>query len=240
MITLYQLPPAWGRLPSLGHFCVKLETYLRMTGLPYRSEPGFPPQAPKGRVPWIDDEGTVVADSNAAIEHLKSRYGDSLDEHLASEERARGLALRRAVEEHTYFAVLWLRWSGESSWPYVRDHVEGLVPQGMDAEEISTRWREDMLERVRVQGVGRHAPNEILALACQDLDAFSTLLGSRAFFLGDRPTSVDCSLYGVLAQVLWPPWDAPDKTHLASLPNLVGFCERIRERWWSDWRPDAG
>jgi glutathione S-transferase len=235
MITLYQLPPAWGRLPSLSHFCVKLETYLRMTGLPYRAESGLPPQGPKGKVPWIEDEGTVVADSGAAIEHLKARYGDSLDAHLTPEEGARGLALRRVVEEHTYFAVLWLRWSGESSWPHVRDYVEGLVPPGMDATEISERWRQDMLERVRVQGVGLHAPEEILALARQDLDAFSALLGSHPYFLGDRPTSADCSLFGVLAQVMWPPWEAPDKAHLRSLPNLVGFCERIRDGWWPDW-----
>jgi glutathione S-transferase len=75
--------------------------------------------------------------------------------------------------------------------------------------------------------------------ACEDLDAFSTLLGSRPFLLGDRPTPFDCSLYGVLARVLWPPWEAPDQAHLASLSNLVGFCERIRARRWPDCMPEA-
>lgn len=36
VITLYQPPPAWG-LPSLSPFCTKVETYLRMVDLPYRT-----------------------------------------------------------------------------------------------------------------------------------------------------------------------------------------------------------
>jgi glutathione S-transferase len=239
MITLYQLPPAWGRLPSLSHFCVKLETYLRMTGLPFRWEQALPMRGPTGKVPWIDDDGTVVADSGEAIDHLKARHGDPLDVHLTPEERAHGLTLRRAVEEHTYFAVLWLRWSGEASWPHVLDYLEPMVPPHLDAQEVLAQVRQDMLESIRAQGVGRHGHDAIVERACKDLDAFSTLLGSQPFFLGDQPTSFDCSLYGVLAQVLWPPWEAPDKAHLASLPNLVGFCERIRERWWSDWEPNV-
>lgn len=34
MIKLYQFAPAWD-VPNLSPFCVKVETYLRMAGLPY-------------------------------------------------------------------------------------------------------------------------------------------------------------------------------------------------------------
>lgn len=33
MVTLYQPPGAWG-IPSVSPFCVKLETWLRMAGVP--------------------------------------------------------------------------------------------------------------------------------------------------------------------------------------------------------------
>ena len=36
VITLYQPPSAWG-IPSLSPFCTKVETYLRMVDLPYRT-----------------------------------------------------------------------------------------------------------------------------------------------------------------------------------------------------------
>lgn len=230
-ITLHQLPPAWG-LPSLSHFCVKVGTYLRMAGIPYRTATAAPMQAPKGKIPWIDDGGTVVADSGAIVEHLEATRGAPLDGRLLPLDRAHGLALRRMIEEHTYFAVLWLRWTGEASWPYVREYIESLVPVEMDASEISGQARAQILESIRQQGVGRHTSDEVLDRVRADLSALSAILGERAYFLGDAPTSVDCALYGVLAQVLWPPWDAPDKRHLESLGNLVAFCERIRSRYW--------
>ena len=34
MIKLYQFAPAWD-VPNLSPFCVKVETYLKMAGLPY-------------------------------------------------------------------------------------------------------------------------------------------------------------------------------------------------------------
>ena len=34
MIELYQFAPAWG-LPNPSPFCIKLELYLKMTGLPF-------------------------------------------------------------------------------------------------------------------------------------------------------------------------------------------------------------
>jgi glutathione S-transferase len=235
VIALYQLPPAWSCLPSLSHFCVKLETYLRMARLPYRVEPGFPFQAPRGKVPWIDLDGTVIADSNAIVAHLEATHGHPVDGRLSPLKRARGLALRRMVEEHTYFAVLWLRWTGKRSWPFMRAYIEALVPPDRDAAEIVERQRDQILDSIRAQGVGRHSEEEILALARGDLSTISTLLGGEPYFLGDIPTSYDCSVFGVLAQVLWPPWEAADGDHLRSLGNLVAFCERIRDRYWSDW-----
>jgi glutathione S-transferase len=236
-LVLYQLPPAWGRLPSLSHFCVKLETYLRMVGLPYRTEIGLPAQGPKGKVPWIDDGGTSIGDSSRIIEHLEAKSSAPLDAPLSPLDRARGLALERMVEEHTYFAVLWLRWTGSASWPFMREYLEALIPPELKAGELVERARSGILESIRAQGVGRHTRDEIVDLAVRDLSALSTLLDDRPYFLGEDPTTYDCSLYGVLAQVLWPPWEAEDRAHLESLPNLVAFCERIRDRYWSGWKP---
>jgi hypothetical protein len=39
MVKLYPFAPAWG-LPNASGFCLKLETYLRMAGLPYEIAPG--------------------------------------------------------------------------------------------------------------------------------------------------------------------------------------------------------
>ena len=236
-LVVYQMPAAWGRLPSLSHFCLKLETYLRMVGLPYRTEVGYPMLGPKGKVPWVEDGGVLISDSNLIIKRLEARSNDPLDRTLSPLDHAHGLALRRMVEEHTYFAVLWLRWTGSASWPFMRAYFEALIPPEMDTEEVIESARTGILEAVRAQGVGRHTHAEIVDLAVRDMTALSVHLSDRPYFLGDAPTSYDCSLYGTLAQVLWSPWEAEDKAHLQSLPNLAAFCERIRDRYWSDWKP---
>ena len=80
MITLYQFPPVWG-LPNASPFCMKVETYLRMTGLPYQFARGADiRKAPKGKFPVIEDNGKIIPDSSFIVEYLKASYGDPLDE----------------------------------------------------------------------------------------------------------------------------------------------------------------
>ena len=57
-IKLYQFPPAL-ELPNASPFCMKLETYLRMAGLPFESVYTLNlRRAPKGKLPFINDGGT--------------------------------------------------------------------------------------------------------------------------------------------------------------------------------------
>ena len=85
MIKLYQFAPAFG-LPNASPFCMKVETYLRMAGLPHElvNDGLRVMKAPKGKLPFIDDDGVVVADSTFIIEHLQRRYGAPLDEALGA------------------------------------------------------------------------------------------------------------------------------------------------------------
>ena len=92
MIKLHQFAPAFG-LPNASPFCMKVETYLRMAGLPYELvNSGDIFRAPKKKLPFIDDGGELVADSSFIIDHLKSRHGDPLDGGLWALDRAVGTA----------------------------------------------------------------------------------------------------------------------------------------------------
>ncbi len=70
-----------------GH-CHRVELLLSMLGLRYETrevdlpageqrQPSFQALNPFGQVPVIDDEGTVVSDSNAILVYLALRYGDA-------------------------------------------------------------------------------------------------------------------------------------------------------------------
>ncbi|MCG8416959.1 MAG: glutathione S-transferase family protein [Proteobacteria bacterium] len=231
MIILYQTPPAWG-LASFSPFCLKVETYLRMTGLDYRAEVADVRQAPKGKIPWIDDAGTIVADSSAIIDYLKEHHGDPLDRRLDDSQRGAALATQRMIEEHTYFGMQYLRWMSQEGWPHLKTAFVPMVPKLVHGVIMSS-IRKTVIKQCHAQGMGRHSKQEIIERITRDFKAASGMLGEQPFFLGDEPTSLDAIMYGFFPQVLDVPWESEEKAVLRSLPNLVSFCDRMNERYWS-------
>ena len=117
MLRLHQYPPMFG-LPNPSPFCMKLETWLRMTKRPFEIvRVADPRKGPKGKVPWIEDQGRTISDSGFIIEYLKEAYGDPLDARLGAGERATALALRRLIEEHLYWAIAYGRFLDDEVWP---------------------------------------------------------------------------------------------------------------------------
>ena len=86
---------------------MKMATCLRMAGLPFELvNSGDVMKAPKHKLPYIDDGGTIVADTGFIIDHLKARYGSPLDAALSPLERAQATAFQRLIEENLYWAVV--------------------------------------------------------------------------------------------------------------------------------------
>ncbi|HLA34760.1 MAG TPA: glutathione S-transferase family protein [Rhodocyclaceae bacterium] len=233
MIELHQFPPAFG-LPNASPFCLKLETYLRMVDLPYRNRyNGNVKRAPKGKLPYIEDDGKSLADSGMIVDYLKSAYGDPLDRDLSTASRARGHAIRRLLEESLYWPLLYSRWVDEAGWALTRPAFFDALP--LPLRKIVPRIvRAALREELLGQGMGRHTPDEIYRLGCADIDALAGLLGEQAYFLGDAPTSVDASAYAFFANILWTPLDSPLALCARQHPNLPAYCERMRARYWAD------
>jgi len=235
MITLYQPPKAWG-LPSMSPFCVKVETFLRMSGIPYQTKIGDIRKAPKGRVPYIEDsESTMglMGDSGLIVDYLRDKYKVKIDQNLSADQCAQALVMRRMIEEHHYFVGAWFRWHDDSSFKYVKDFFKPLLPPVIGGV-ILNQIRKTFLGVVRDQGVGAHSRAEILHMAKENVEALSQLLGSRPFFMGSEPTSVDATAFGFLVQSIWVPWDNELKTMTRAYPNLVAYCHRMRERYFPE------
>ena len=99
MIVLHQFEAAFG-VPNPSPFCMKLECFLKMSGLPYRSVPlRNPGEAPKGKGPFVEIEGERIGDSALIIRELERRYGVDPDRDLTAAERAVGHALGVMLEE---------------------------------------------------------------------------------------------------------------------------------------------
>lgn len=81
------------------------------------------------------------------------------------------------------------------------------------------------------QGLGRNSPEEVDELAKKDLTALSTLLGEKNYLYGDRPTTIDATLFGTLVSLYDPPLNSKAiKPYLEqSTPNLVEYMKRIKQ-----------
>lgn len=116
MIKLHQFARTW-RIPNLSHFCCKLETYLRLAGIPYQMFESIPPKAPQGKLPFIEEGDNKIADSDLIIRYLKQQYGDRLDTDLNPSQQAIRIAMQRLLEDHLFWITMYTRWQyTEENW----------------------------------------------------------------------------------------------------------------------------
>lgn len=236
VITLYQPPSVWG-MPCPSPFGTKVETYLRMAGLPYVRHDADPRKGPKRKYPWIVDDGVTVCDSSDILDHLKAKYGDPVDAALTPEQRAIAQLARRTVEEHLYWVLVYSRWLEPAGYAATRDYFKTLLPPVIAGFLLDRVVRKQIGAQLTAQGVGRHSPADIYRRGCEDLTALAVLLGDRPFLLGDQPTSVDATLYGLTAGLLLHPADNPIKRHLAAQANLVAYTGRMYSRFFGEHPP---
>jgi glutathione S-transferase len=213
---------------------MKLELYLRMTGLPYHNRYTLElHRAPKGKLPWIDDDGTAVADTGLIIDYLKRKFGDSLDRDLTPLQRASALAITRLLEEHLYWAVLHDRWIASPGWEMTRPAFFGSMPWPLRVI-VPRVARRGIRAELRGHGMGRHTPEQIHALGVADVDALAALLGEQAYFLGAHATSVDAIATAFLANILMVPLETPIKAAAAGHSNLVAYCHRMMQQYFPE------
>src|SRR5215468_12141155 len=109
MITLEGFGPAFG-LPDPSPFVTKAEMLLKMAGLPYTVDTSGFNKAPKGKLPYVIDNGEIIADSTFIRWHIEKKYGIDFDRGLSAEQRAIGWAFEKMAENQLYWAVV------EESW----------------------------------------------------------------------------------------------------------------------------
>jgi len=231
MIRLHQYPPMFG-IPNPSPFCMKLETWMRMAGMPFEIVPVTDPRkGPKGKVPWIEDQGRSIADSALIIEYLASTYGDPLRGDLDAEARATALALRRLIEEHLYWAIAYGRFLDDEIWPSTKTQFLAGFPAPF-RPLVGRLVRKTIARSLHLQGLGRHSQEDIYRLACDDLSALAAYLGDKPFFCGEQPTELDATAYGFLAQVLWAPGPRLIRERMEQTRNLPAFCERMKQAYY--------
>src|SRR5919106_466599 len=112
MITLYTFGPGLG-LPDPSPFVTKAEVLLKMAALPYRTKTEGLRKAPKGKLPYIEDDGQRIADSTFIRWHIEKKYGIDFDRGLTPDLRAAAWAFEKMAEDNLYWALVDARWTND-------------------------------------------------------------------------------------------------------------------------------
>ena len=238
MITLYTFGPAFG-LPDPSPFVTKAEMLLKMANLTYRTDTGGFGKAPKGKLPYIDDDGVRVGDSTFIRWHLEKKHGIDFDRGLSAEQRAVAWAFEKMAEDHLYWPLLHSRWLDDANFAKGPIAFFGKIPAPVRPLVVAM-IRRQVRKVLHGQGTGRHSLAEITALATHAIDAIADYLGGKPFFMGSEPTGADATIFAFAAGALCPTFETPIRTAAERHDNLKRYVGRVTARFYPDFTEIAG
>lgn len=225
MIKLYSFGPYFG-LPDASPFVLKAMTLLKFAGLRYVEDHSGYSRAPKGKLPYIDDDGTIVADSTFIRFHLEKKYGVDFDAGLSPEQRAAGWAIEKMLEEHYYWLLVQARWIDDGNFERGPAQFFSGAP-ALIRPLVKALIRKKVARSLIAQGLGRHSEDELAELGRRDIDALSVLLGDKPYLFGEAPSAADATAFALVAETLVSELISPLRDAVAGKPNLVAYRDRL-------------
>lgn len=224
MPTLYAYPDIRG-VADNNPFGLKVYAFMRLCRMQFEHKHVLSTaDAPRGQLPYLDDDGRSIGDSDAIIAYLKAHYDLTLDDGLTKSQRDLDVLVRRTLDD-LYWPMSYSRWKDEKFWPSFRDM---LLAEHADLTEYDLNAaREYNGLRYHYQGIGRYEPSEVYARGIENLRVVSDVIGLSDFAFGPAPCSLDAAIYGFVANIYFYDIDTPMKEFVLSRPNLVRHCEAI-------------
>lgn len=243
VVYLYQFARTTS-LPSLSPYVLKVETWLRLSGLKYENvDHKFKLYSKKGQLPFVEVNGQQICDSTNIIKELSQKFEKDIDAGLNNEQKTISHAMISMVENHLTFVIMAWRAKnpGEMVNGYKINFQQSLgskIPNAILNFFFKINYGHRASKKVKAQGIGVHKPDEIVELGKGDLAALSELLADKPFFFGDEPTLLDVVVFATTAQIYFISDDAKyalKEYMVEHCANLVGHVSRIKERCYPDW-----
>ncbi len=224
MITLYSYPELFGVADNNG-YGLKVFAFMRIAAVPFVHEHIFDAsKAPRGQLPYIDDDGDIIGDSETIIAHLIAKYALTIDAGLDARQRDQSLLVTRTLDD-LYWVMSYSRWKDDRYFPAFRDAFiqqhPSLTAAGLD------KARDYNAQRYHFQGIGRYTPEAAYARGVADLAVLARLVPADGYVHGPAPTSIDAGIYGFVANIYFFAIDTPLKRFVSTQPNLVRHCAAI-------------
>ncbi|KAI8321833.1 hypothetical protein GQ54DRAFT_238038, partial [Martensiomyces pterosporus] len=208
--------------------------------------------SPNGCLPALTYNNEVVESGFWHITEFLKREGYDLNEALDEEQKAQSVAYISLIQDSLSDALLF-------SWYLVSENFADairprlarlfglpfslLIPtqlrdyaqQRLEAHGGLLRSKIPRIYLLAKEGFKRHADKSahpVYEVANKCLDVLSSKLGSKDYFFGERPTTLDTVAYGYLSLILYP--ELPQATLKSIItskyPNLVSFCDRMHSQ----------
>lgn len=225
-VILYQHPP-WNNIPSPLPSCIKVETYVRMMKIPYEN---VYKSGTDQKLPYLEYQGETK--KHNLLSFLNSKFEVDADANLDDKDKACSRAFQSMAEENTFWSLMYYRWV--DNFAETKKYFKGL-----DVVRKNVRPKLDQGKCVKcleAHEIGKHNKEEIYAIGEKDLRAMSSFLDDKEFFMGSEPTTIDCTMFGLLSCLLHTADNSPlAKVVREDLKNLVDFCDRMKLNFWLDW-----
>jgi glutathione S-transferase len=232
MITLYKFGAYFG-LPDASPFCIKSEALLKIAGLDYETDVDGFNKAPKGKQPYLRDDGELIADSTFVRLHIENKYGFNFDAGLDSESAGIAWAVEKMCEDHLYWVIVIERWKSDANFdrgPRVFFDPAPALIRPLLVRSI----RKKVLNSTKAHGLGRHSDAEIHILAKRGIAALASILGNNKYLMGDKICGADATAYAFLDCLSCKHFESPVISMVDDNKNLAAYRDRMRQEWFPD------
>ena len=230
MITLHTFGPQF-QLPDPSPFVHKADVLLRISGLPYKTCIGDLRRAPKGKMPFIEEDGKLLGDSTLIRLHLEQKYGVDFDKHLTPQQKGAAWAIEKMLEDHLYWAIVNERWMDDENFDRGPRHFFNAAPaplRGLIAGMVRRKVRKNL----HAHGLGRHTNAEITALAARAIEATANVMGENTYLMGAEKCGADATVYAFIGGALTPYFKSELRSVVQKYPNLVAYCDRMQREFY--------
>jgi glutathione S-transferase len=232
MITLYTYGPYFG-LPDASPFVTKAEMLLKLAGLEYRIHRGGLRRAPKGKLPYIDDDGLIVADSTLIRIHLEQKRGIDFDRGLSARERGIAWAVEKMLEDNLYWLMIYWRWVVDANFERGPKGFFGRAP-ALLRPFIIRAVRKRVRRNLWGHGIGRHNEAEMTAMADRLIESLAQIFGDNTYLMGAQPCGADATAFAFIAGAMTSHFDSPIATTINAHATLVAYRDRMMRQYYPE------
>ena len=203
--------------------------------------------SPAKKVPWVRWEklhdGKPTNDSTLIINDLKAVDPSvfDLDTHLTAQQNAIGTAFKTMLEESTYFTgVIQSRYVDKEQCdtvtvPLYFDFVPTFL-RGMVAGQVRSKLMRD------AQGHGTANlldDEQVFEKFQMEIKAVSDYLGDKKYFMGDKVTSFDATIFAYMAIMSQGEWNHRANEEVRNCKNIMAYVDWMRNEFWPELQQDG-